>query len=168
MTNIVLKDKYQKSFQAVFALFIIFSLAGSLVLSGFIETPDSCIIIPVSPFDGNSFFEALSEICLYDLIMLWIIGIPLCRSLRVIVSSSVYFWRGIVMGCAFKVMTENSLSAVAIIIILSYMAVTMIALIYDAIINTTAERGFPFRLLSLLIVTGGCTLIRLLPMLLIK
>lgn len=169
MSQIVLKENNQKRFQSIFAFAVILSLAGSFILgTTLINTPKSCIIIPVSPFKGGDIFGALSGICLFDFLMIWIISIPLCNSLRVIVSSSVCFWRGIIMGCAFKVSTENSLSAVAMIIILSYVAVTVVSVVYDAILNGTGDKSNLCRTVSCLVVSGGCAVIRIIPMLLIK
>lgn len=168
MSQIVSKDKTHKRFQFIFAFAVILVFSAALMLGNFICTPKSCIIIPVSPFKGTEIFRALSEICLYDFLMLWIISIPLCDFLRITLSSSAYFCRGIILGCTFKVIAENSLSAVSMVIFLSYAAVTLCAMIYDAVLNGTGEKSNVFRVVSCLITTGGCALIRIIPMLLIK
>ena len=168
MSQIVLKNKCQKRFQTLFAFATVLAFVGALILGMFINTPKNCIIIPVSPFKDGDIFGALSEICLFDLLMLWIITVPLCNSLRIAVSSLVYFGRGLVVGCALKVFTENSLSAVAMVVVMSYAAVTLVAMIYDAVLNGTGEKSNFCRMISCLIVTGGCAFVRIIPMILIK
>ncbi len=168
MSQIVLKNKNQKSFQTLFAFAVVLTFLGAIILGTWINTPKSCIIIPVSPFQNRDVLGALSEICFCDFLMLLIISVPLCNSLRIVVSSSIYFWRGIIMGCAFKIFTENSLSAVAMVIILSYASVTLVTMIYDALLNGTGEKSSLCRMISFLIVTGGCAFVRIIPMLLIK
>ncbi|MBE6586901.1 MAG: hypothetical protein E7647_00640 [Ruminococcaceae bacterium] len=168
MTDIKIYSRESIRFRSVFAACIFFAVTLSVFAGLSLETYENCIILPRSPFREGDFFGGVIRICFWDFAAFWILSLPLTKTLTVTVSSLVFFFRGMVIGNGCRVFFENSVTAAAAVILLSYIAVTLFLVIYDAFLNTNGERGRLCRLLSCLIATGACCLVRILPMLLIK
>ena len=152
-------------FKAVFALSVIISLTLAVFLGLRLNCFEKCIILPRSPFDEGDLFGGIASICFYDMLLFWLISIPLARPLRICLSALLYFQRGIVIGNACGLLFENSVSAVAVLILLSYITVTFLALVYDAFLNGTGEKSSAVRFFCCLVVTGAAAFIRILPIL---
>lgn len=154
-------------FRAIFALSAVLSLCLSVYLGLRLDRFEKCIILPLSPFSNGNVFSGVASVCFYDILLFWLISIPLSRPLRVCLSVLLYFQRGILIGNACGMLFENSVPDLAVLVLLSYIAVTFLAMLYDAFLNGTRENSAKDRLICCLVVTGAAALIRILPMLLL-
>ncbi len=167
MTEIQNSNVHSTGFRATFALCVLVSLTASMMAGMNLETVKNCIMIPVSPFQRYGFCEAAGRICALDIVLLWILTLPRPRGMTLLVSSLVFFFRGLVVGNAMRVFFENSVSSLAVTILVSYITVTLLSVIYDAFLNGSGERGPLCRILSCFVATGAAAIIRILPMLLL-
>lgn len=168
MTELQNRSAYSTRFQTIFAMAIAFSLITATFVGLNLVTAKNCIIIPISPFDKYGFCEASVRVCALDVILLWVLTFPKTKGMTIFVSSCVFCLRGLVIGNALRVFFENSVPSTAIVILVSYCAVTLLSVFYDAFLNGLGDRGILSRLLSGFVVTGASALIRIIPMLLLE
>jgi len=167
MTHISTTDERYTRFQAVFASAVLMALMSAIFIGLNLVTAKNCIILPRSPFEKYEFAEAVIRICAWDVVLIWILTIPLSRVMTVLSSCAVFFFRGLIIGNACRVFFENSVTSAAVTVLISYLGVTVLSLVYDAFLNGFGDRSVMCRIISCLIVTGACALIRVLPMLML-
>ena len=167
MTDIKIYRKNIVRIRGIFLASVFLAVALGWYLGSQLGSIESCIIIPKSPFT-DGFFEGVIKICLFDIIAFWLLTVPLSDSLTIASSFSVFFFRGLVMGCGCRTFFANSSDVVCILILFSYMLVTLFLIIYDAFLNFSDQKGTLCRILTCLIATGACSILRILPVLLIK
>ncbi len=167
MTDIKIYRKNIVRFRGIFLFCVFLATALGMYIGFNLSTYESCIIIPQSPFEGG-FLDGVIRVCLFDTLAFWLITVPWSPALTVAVSSAIFLFRGMVIGNGCRVFFANSSFAVCVVLLFSYIAVTLFLLIYDAYVNTNGKVSSPSRILSCFIATGGCAVVRILPMLLIK
>lgn len=155
-------------FRTVYIAAVVLSLTVAVIAGMQIETAKNCIIIPVSPFEKGGFFEGIISICFWDIAAFWLFSISLSDMVKILSSSALFFFRGIVMGCAVGMLLANAVPPAVFLLLFSYVTVTFLLFVYDGFLNTGAERGPLCRLAACLVATGGCAVIRTVPMLFIK
>ncbi len=159
-------NKYA-GYVAVFASCVICAFMLAVFLGYNFEAVENFIIIAKSPFEENSFFRAAVGICFPDIFLFMLLSLSLSNVLRVVCSSAMFFFRGLVVGSAFKIFFENSVHALAVTVLISYCSVTALALVYDAYLNTNNGKSTSVRFLCYLTATGAAAIIRIIPMLLL-
>lgn len=168
MTDIKIYRKNIVRIRGIFLASVFLAIALGWYLGANLSGAESCIIIPKSPFADKGFIDGIIKICLFDIIAFWFLTVPLSDILAICASFMVFFFRGLVMGNGCRTFFANSSDALCILVLFSYMLVTLFLFIYDAYINFTDQKGTLCRILTCLIATGACSALRLLPMLLIK
>ena len=167
MTDIKIYRKNIVRLRGIFLVSAFLAIAAGWYFGSQLSGMESCIIIPKSPFT-DGFFEGVIKICLFDIIAFWLLTVPLSDTQAIASSFSVFFFRGLVMGCGCRTFFANSSDAVCILILFSYMLVTLFLIIYDAFLNFTDQKGTLCRILVCFIATGACSILRIFPVLLIK
>lgn len=166
MTDIKFQSSYGR-FQTVFAFCVLFALVGAMFAGAALPGSESCMILPVSPFKNGSALSDAVRICFPDVVLFWVLTVPLSRGVTVAASTFVFFYRGLVLGCAFRMLVANSVTWVSAALLASYALVTLLALFYDAFLNGMGERGGICRFASCLVATGAAAVLKLFPLLLL-
>ena len=159
---------YSYRYRIILGAVILVSLVIAVFAGTAVPTVEKCIIIPGRITDFSAFVHWVVKICCFDVALFWSLSLAMLRPVRLLVSSAMFFYRGLVIGSSFCTVTKNSVSAVALLMLISYSAVTLLAFVYDDYINGREIKGFVTRATSCLVVTGGAVILRIIPMLLIK
>ena len=167
MTDITYNTKKINIFQIVFTLCVVTAFLISLFGGTTIPVSVNCIILPTPALNNEPFWKMIAQICCFDTLMLWILSLPLNKTLRTALSSVVFSIRGLIIGCALKIMLGNSVDWVTVLMFVSYCIVTLLASIYDMFLNASEEKGALCRFLAYFACTGASAMIRLIPFVLL-
>ena len=159
-------DTYSYRTLFVGTVFIAFTVA---ILFGFsLPISQNCIIVPTNPFKEKEIIGTIVSICFLDVAFFWIISFPLCRFLTVASSALVFFYRGLVMGNCVGIICANSVNFEVVLMFCAYCVITLLAAMYDVMLNFYEKENPYFRFLSCMIVTGAAIVIKLSSVLIIN
>jgi len=167
MTDIRPITNREKRRRWLLLAFCLAILLAAVCIGSRLEAYESCIIIPVSPFSGRSFAEGAVALCGADAACFLLLSLSLSGRLMGMLSGLILLWRGMVIGLCHKILLENTVSVNVHILLVSYVAVTLLCLAYHLFMNTGNNKSFMTRGLSCLCVTGAAAVVRIVPMLFI-
>ena len=155
-------------YKTLFLVTVFVSFVAAIALGFGLPTDHNCIIIPVDPFAIHGITQAVVSICAVDVIMFWLLTIPLSRALNIGLAFAVFFIRGFVIGNCMGIISANSVTFDTVILFCAYCAVTLLMAMYDSFLNFNERENLLFRVLSCFIVTGAVVVIKLSTMLVIN